>query len=181
MITGYASKDSAVEAVRLGVYDYLEKPFDTLELLTSIVNGLEHIELKRKNDALIKALQTHQEGLEQKVQEKTSEVLERERKLARIESLRQVLATLAHYINNANGVILAHADMCQQTPDRPKTARLIQACLQEGQKITAVIDSLRDVVEKMAVKSVLYVQGSDQMMIDIEAEIERRLLVTDNL
>ena len=36
LMTGYASTESAIEALRLGVYDYIEKPFEMLELLQAI-------------------------------------------------------------------------------------------------------------------------------------------------
>ncbi|MDP6042222.1 MAG: response regulator, partial [Candidatus Latescibacteria bacterium] len=36
LITGYASTSSAIEALRLGAYDYIEKPFEMLEFLQTI-------------------------------------------------------------------------------------------------------------------------------------------------
>ena len=33
VVTGFATKDGAVEAMRLGAYDYLSKPFDVAQLL----------------------------------------------------------------------------------------------------------------------------------------------------
>lgn len=40
ILTGYASLDSAVEALRQGAHDYLTKPFDTRELLASVADGI---------------------------------------------------------------------------------------------------------------------------------------------
>lgn len=40
ILTAYATLDSAVEALRQGAHDYLTKPFDTSELLTSVADGL---------------------------------------------------------------------------------------------------------------------------------------------
>lgn len=39
LMTAYASTDSAVEALRLGAVDYLEKPFDDLEQVANRVEG----------------------------------------------------------------------------------------------------------------------------------------------
>ncbi|MFA5516162.1 MAG: sigma-54 dependent transcriptional regulator [Desulfuromonadales bacterium] len=41
MMTGYGTIDSAVEAIRLGAFDYLTKPFPEERLGTAILNGLK--------------------------------------------------------------------------------------------------------------------------------------------
>lgn len=46
MITGYASIDSAVEAMKKGAYDYLPKPFNPDQLRALSFRGLEHRKLK---------------------------------------------------------------------------------------------------------------------------------------
>jgi DNA-binding response OmpR family regulator len=40
ILTGYASVDSAVAALRQGAHDYLTKPYDTAELLASVADGV---------------------------------------------------------------------------------------------------------------------------------------------
>ena len=40
ILTAYASLDSAIEALRQGAHDYLTKPFDTVELLASVADGV---------------------------------------------------------------------------------------------------------------------------------------------
>ncbi len=45
VITGYASLDTALEALRLGAYEYLCKPCSTDELLRALARGLERREL----------------------------------------------------------------------------------------------------------------------------------------
>jgi PAS domain S-box-containing protein len=46
MMTGNASIDSAVKALKNGAYDYLEKPFASEKLLNTIRNALEHRRLE---------------------------------------------------------------------------------------------------------------------------------------
>ncbi len=48
IITGRAGKDSAIAALRLGAFDYIEKPFDFAALLQSVVNGLKKKRLLEK-------------------------------------------------------------------------------------------------------------------------------------
>lgn len=49
LITAHASTDSAVEALRLGAYDYVTKPFDIDELKLSVRRALEVKTLRREN------------------------------------------------------------------------------------------------------------------------------------
>ena len=49
IITGFASIESAVEALRKGAYDYLRKPFVNEELLKTTSNALDHKRLKENN------------------------------------------------------------------------------------------------------------------------------------
>ena len=49
LITAHASTDSAIEAVRLGAYDYVTKPFDIEELKVTVRHALEQQALQREN------------------------------------------------------------------------------------------------------------------------------------
>ena len=40
ILTGYASVDSVIEALRQGAHDYVTKPFNTAELLASVADGI---------------------------------------------------------------------------------------------------------------------------------------------
>src|SRR4051812_43313571 len=52
VISGQASMTETVEALRLGVYDFIEKPFTRERLLQSVRNCLEHASLKRELSVL---------------------------------------------------------------------------------------------------------------------------------
>jgi two-component system response regulator PilR (NtrC family) len=56
LITAYASTESAVEALKLGAYDYLVKPFDVEELKTVVRNALEKRRLETENRILKREL-----------------------------------------------------------------------------------------------------------------------------
>jgi DNA-binding NtrC family response regulator len=47
VITGFASIGSAIEALRLGAYDYLMKPCEDSELILRVRRGLEKVQLQR--------------------------------------------------------------------------------------------------------------------------------------
>ncbi|MEW6214285.1 MAG: response regulator [Nitrospirota bacterium] len=48
MITGYVDKEKAIATFRLGVYDFIEKPFESKEILNTISNCLNQLELKKE-------------------------------------------------------------------------------------------------------------------------------------
>ncbi len=56
MITGYATVASAVEAMKLGAYDYLSKPFSPDEIKAVIKRAVEKIDLTMENMYLKSAL-----------------------------------------------------------------------------------------------------------------------------
>jgi len=49
MITGYASIESAVQSIKLGAYDYIQKPLDFNKLLKILENAIRLSELKEEN------------------------------------------------------------------------------------------------------------------------------------
>jgi len=48
MMTGYASVDTAVQALKMGAYDYITKPVDPDELSHLVANALEHKRARRE-------------------------------------------------------------------------------------------------------------------------------------
>ncbi|MBI2223331.1 MAG: sigma-54-dependent Fis family transcriptional regulator [Acidobacteria bacterium] len=61
MITAFATTETAVEALRLGAYDYVSKPFNVDELKLKVRKALERRRLQQENVLLKRALQeTHQ-------------------------------------------------------------------------------------------------------------------------
>jgi len=56
MITGHGSVEKAVEAMRLGAYDFLEKPIDSAVLLKAVAKALEKQRLSSENRQLRRQL-----------------------------------------------------------------------------------------------------------------------------
>ena len=57
MISGHGTVENAVEAVKLGAYDFLEKPLSTGKMLLCIERGLENASLRQENKQLKTRLQ----------------------------------------------------------------------------------------------------------------------------
>lgn len=79
LLTGYADKENAIKAINeLGIYKYIEKPWDNEDLKITIDNAFERtdliIALEKKVNELDKAqkeLKKHNEHLEEIVEERT--------------------------------------------------------------------------------------------------------------
>ncbi len=56
VITGFGSIQSAVEAVRLGAYDYITKPFNLDDLLMTVNRAFDHAKLQKENTRLRKQI-----------------------------------------------------------------------------------------------------------------------------
>ncbi len=52
MISGHATVSIAVEATRLGAYEFIEKPFSKEKILNYVKRGLESFELKKEKDII---------------------------------------------------------------------------------------------------------------------------------
>jgi two-component system response regulator AtoC len=53
LMTAHATVDSAIEAMKLGAFDYLQKPFEVDELLVAIRRALEHQRLRGQHRYLL--------------------------------------------------------------------------------------------------------------------------------
>ncbi|MDX6611497.1 MAG: cyclic di-GMP phosphodiesterase [Blastocatellia bacterium] len=67
MISGMQTVESAIEALRLGAFDYLMKPFDLRQVEAGVKRALEH-------GALVVAKRQHDEQLEELVEQRTREL-----------------------------------------------------------------------------------------------------------
>jgi len=56
MVTAFASTETAIEALRMGAYDYIHKPFNVDELKIVVTGALERRRLKRENVLLKRVL-----------------------------------------------------------------------------------------------------------------------------
>ncbi len=71
IITGYASLETAIEAVKLGAYDYITKPFSLEEIGVQIRNMMARVALSKENSRLSLRLQELYEQLNRLQSERT--------------------------------------------------------------------------------------------------------------
>jgi signal transduction histidine kinase len=136
-MTGYASTESAIQALRKGAYDYLTKPLD-VDLMHSVVaRAMEKVRLQKDLQRSLEQIKAREEQLlkahnelEQRVEERTAalaqanaalveQMAERQRmedellKVRKIESVGVFAAGIAHDFNNLLTGILGYISLAQ--------------------------------------------------------------------
>ena len=113
LMTGHATLESAIEAVRRGAYDFLRKPFSALDLLRVVNRGLEQRQLALQNRGLAQELEQMNQDLRQQVTVVTDELtafLNLGRRLSAADGplpvLHEVLRAARQLTTAASGAIL---------------------------------------------------------------------------
>lgn len=129
VLTGYASMDSALRAMRDGAYDYLIKPCEVVELRSTVARGLERSRLARELRQRVRDLEHANETiralnleLETRVQQATHELREQ------ISARDEFMATVSHDLKSPLTFIKGMANLRRRRAlSTPETASLTDA------------------------------------------------------
>jgi DNA-binding response OmpR family regulator len=149
LMTAYGSEHVAIEAFRLGVRDYIIKPFTGEELLQAVDRALNEFRLARAQEELNRNLMT-------------------------AEIVRVTVVTLSHYLNNhlttlKGGLTLLGESLAEKAPD-PYLLDILQASKKSAASIQAVMKVMSDAT---GVRVCPYTDST--MMVDIEAALREEL------
>ena len=104
MLTGYASLESAVQALRAGAYDYLIKPSEVEELRSTVARGIERrrlgLELRARIGELERAnreIADLNTSLQRRIDEATAELKERYEQLKELDRLKSQFLSIASH------------------------------------------------------------------------------------
>lgn len=115
MITAYGSMETAIEAMDLGAYSYVTKPFADVEIIARRVAGaLERVSIRRENQVLLDRLRMVLSDLEQAESELSrlrraagaqadGEIAQINRVRSAVETLRKLAEGLARLSERAKG------------------------------------------------------------------------------
>jgi len=76
LITGHGEHTLAVQALRVGAYDFIQKPIDREYFVTALRRAIQIYQLRRRIADQQKALEQHADELERAVEERTRDLVE---------------------------------------------------------------------------------------------------------
>lgn len=102
--------------------------------------------------------------------------LESERKTIALSTLRQLMATLSHYLLNANAIIGGMARRCSRAASDEEKRVSLEAIREQTGRTEGVIAALKRMAE---IRTTEYTPESHTLMIDLTREIEETLAKTE--
>ena len=138
LLTGYADKESAVRAINeVGLWQYVEKPWDTDDLLLKIRQGLDRraltVELRRRNAELAQRVAELETAHERLVAAE------------RLAAVGRVVSGIAHELGNQLGV-LGYAEAIVSLTTEPAIRESAEAIVAAQRRLYGLIDEIRDFV-----------------------------------
>jgi len=121
IITGFATIENATQALRLGAYDYLTKPFSSTANIVSILGRVsKHIQLRRSNHRLMLELHRKNQDLAtyaRRLEEALDSISEKNQALIhsdRMATIGILAAGVAHEINNPTTFIRSNMQIFEK-------------------------------------------------------------------
>jgi signal transduction histidine kinase len=142
MLTGYASLESAIQALRAGAYDYLVKPSEVEELRSTVARGIERRRLGQELRVRASELAALNASLQQRIDDATAELKERYEQLKELDKMKsQFLSIASHELKTP---ITAMSGFLQVALRRVRR-------LSQGEASAPVAEGLRGITEQLEV------------------------------
>jgi signal transduction histidine kinase len=190
VISGEGGLDEAIEALRLGAWDYLVKPIASASVLFHAVDkALERAALIRENE-------DHKRNLELQVRERTLELEKANRELEQ-QFLKQqklgIIGTLAggmaHDFNNILSSIVFSAELVRgasaagELPDQEDLERILRVCQRGTSLIKSVLhftgkmheEFIRFPIRETMLETLDIIRGTTPSRITIQADLDQNL------
>ncbi len=161
VLTGYATLESALAALRQGAYDYLVKPCVIEDLKQTVRRAFAQRRASLLAAQRERELRELNDQLEQRVQARTAELLEANRQLAEANAAKdRFLATLSHELRTPLTPLRAGIDLLKERagPDLRATLEAMERNLAQE---TRLIDDLLDIARITAGKLSIEKRGVD--------------------
>ena len=142
MLTGYASLESAIQALRAGAYDYLVKPSEVEELRSTVARGIERRRLGQELRQRVAELADLNASLQQRIDDATAELKERYEQLKELDRMKsQFLSIASHELKTPITAMSGFLQVALRRVGR----------LSEGEAAAPVAEGLRGITEQLEV------------------------------
>ncbi|HPZ07981.1 MAG TPA: ATP-binding protein [Candidatus Eremiobacteraeota bacterium] len=198
MVTGYASLDSSILAMKEGAFSYIIKPFELSELLITMKKALGKQRLSIENKQLLEELKKANKELEeanlyleQKVKERTRELelLNEDLNKANIELKRldklkdELISLVSHDLKSPLTAIIGYASTIQNKPiheiGEEKVKEYIERILNQSYRMLNLINDILDEQKVKEGKMTLNAEISDLGIIGRECYEEIKILAAE--
>jgi signal transduction histidine kinase len=153
VLTGYASLESAVAALRRGAYDYLVKPCVIEDLKQTVRRAVEQRRLGLLAARRERQLQELNDQLEERVQARTAELTRANQKLAEANAAKdRFLATLSHELRTPLTPLRAGLDLLRSRLGGGEWLPILDAMERNLSQEVRLIDDLLDIARITAGK-----------------------------
>jgi signal transduction histidine kinase len=148
ILTGHATLETAIEALRLGAYDYQFKPVENMEVFERVMErAFNHRQLLLENRRLVAQLQEANAQLEGEVEKRIHELRAANEALRSVDRLKNdFVSVVSHELRTPLAVVTLEAQMLasemQFAPD--KLREIYQALLVNARRLQIRIDDLLD-------------------------------------
>jgi signal transduction histidine kinase len=173
VLTGFASLESAIAAMRQGAYDYLVKPCIIDDMKHTIQRGLEHRRLMLAEQEARENLELLNRELERRVEERTAELKLVNEELENANNAKDIFfATLSHELRTPLTPILGWAKLLKSGhPDESLINQGLDAIERNARLQTRLIDDLLDISRIVSGKLHFEAEPTDLCAV-MEAAIE---------
>ncbi|MGB7925434.1 MAG: response regulator [Pyrinomonadaceae bacterium] len=147
VLTGFASVESAIAALRQGAYDYLVKPCIIEDLKHTVRRGVEHRRLMLAEREARAGLEQLNRDLERRVDERTAELLRLNQELADANRAKDIfLATLSHELRTPLTPVLGWVNLLRTSSlDDAARSQALDTIERNARLQARLIDDLLDI------------------------------------
>jgi signal transduction histidine kinase len=163
LLTGYATTESAVAAMRRGAYDYLVKPVVVEVLKQTVARAVEHRQARLVAAEHDRRLRRMNDELEERVRARTAELARANERLAEANAAKdRFLATLSHELRTPLTPLRAGLDFLKLRQGNDAGLRSVVGSMESSlNQETRLIDDLLDMARVNTGKMSLKRQATD--------------------
>lgn len=152
LITGHGEHGLAVQALRGGAYDFIQKPIDRDYFVAALRRAIQTHQLRRQVQEQQLALELHAHSLEHLVQRRTSELV------AANETKDKFLSIVSHELKNPLTSLKGIVQLLQRQIEKPNNTEVVKRGLESVERSITRVDVLvNDLLDTSLIETNMFV------------------------